>query len=88
MYFVARNILPVESKFVSIVAFGEGWHNYHHVFPWDCQASEYGPHYFNFTSRLLSVLELSGQAYDLKRATKEMIVNRVKKHGDGTHAYY
>ena len=37
-----KNIPPCESKFTSIVACGEGWHNFHHVYPYDYAASEYG----------------------------------------------
>ncbi|CAG7833729.1 unnamed protein product, partial [Allacma fusca] len=34
------SITPVESKLVSILAAGEGWHNYHHAFPRDYKAAE------------------------------------------------
>lgn len=30
-----------QNIFTSIVAVGEGWHNYHHVYPYDYRASEY-----------------------------------------------
>ncbi|KAJ8966900.1 hypothetical protein NQ317_010171 [Molorchus minor] len=30
-----KDISPVENLAVSLAALGEGWHNYHHVFPWD-----------------------------------------------------
>ncbi|XP_070503876.1 acyl-CoA Delta-9 desaturase-like isoform X3 [Chironomus tepperi] len=30
-----KSILASQNVFVSIIALGEGWHNYHHVFPWD-----------------------------------------------------
>lgn len=33
---------PAENLFVSIGAVGEGWHNYHHKFPFDYAAGEYG----------------------------------------------
>lgn len=28
-----KKINPVENVVVAVVAMGEGWHNYHHVFP-------------------------------------------------------
>ncbi|TMW52723.1 hypothetical protein DOY81_002173 [Sarcophaga bullata] len=37
-----KNISPVESPIVSFLALGEGWHNYHHVFPWDYKTGEFG----------------------------------------------
>jgi len=36
------NIPPAENTFVSTIAGGEGYHNYHHTFPKDYAASEYG----------------------------------------------
>jgi stearoyl-CoA desaturase (delta-9 desaturase) len=30
-----KKIQPSENAMVSIFAMGEGWHNYHHTFPWD-----------------------------------------------------
>ena len=31
-----------ENWFVALIAIGEGWHNYHHAYPWDYATSEYG----------------------------------------------
>lgn len=39
--------------FVAVIAFGEGWHNYHHVFPWDYKTSELGDYGFNFTTAFI-----------------------------------
>jgi len=36
------NIGPAENLFVSILAGGEGYHNWHHVYPYDYAASEFG----------------------------------------------
>lgn len=55
-----KSISPVNSKFVSRVAFGEGWHNYHHVFPWDYKAAELGNHY-NITTVFLNLLARFGK---------------------------
>jgi stearoyl-CoA desaturase (delta-9 desaturase) len=35
-------ILPAENRFVSYLAGGEGWHNWHHKYPFDYAASELG----------------------------------------------
>ena len=37
-----RNMKPTEVPWVSLVAVGEGWHNYHHTFPHDYNCSELG----------------------------------------------
>ncbi|XP_049870765.1 acyl-CoA Delta-9 desaturase-like isoform X2 [Pectinophora gossypiella] len=66
-----KNLQPVESWFVSWLSLGEGWHNYHHVFPWDYKAAEFTRHY-NFTASLIRFFERIGLAYDLKTASPEM----------------
>ncbi|XP_014270307.1 acyl-CoA Delta-9 desaturase isoform X2 [Halyomorpha halys] len=85
--FQKRNMKAAENKYVSIFTKGEGWHNYHHMFPWDCNAAELGRDY-NHSGNILAFLERIGQAYDLKKATKEMTMNSVRKYGDGTHPFY
>lgn len=73
----------MESLGVSIAALGEGWHNYHHVFPWDYKTGELGnrwnpsTHFINFFAKI-------GWAYDLKSVSADMVVRRAKKTGDGT----
>lgn len=49
---------------VSLAALGEGWHNYHHVFPWDYRASELGR--LNFSTAFIDVCARLGWAYDCK----------------------
>ena len=34
---------PADNAFVCYAAFGEGWHNYHHTFPYDYSTGEWGP---------------------------------------------
>lgn len=36
------NIAPTQNFIVSLLSSGEGWHNYHHVYPYDYRASEFG----------------------------------------------
>lgn len=79
-----KHILPVESVVVSMLTVGEGWHNYHHAFPWDYRASELGMP-FNLTAKLIDWLAERGHIYDRKAATNEMVRNRMARTGDGTH---
>lgn len=60
---------------------GEGWHNYHHVFPWDYRASEFGKSY-TFTTNVIDLCAKIGLAYDLKTVSKELLEKRVQKNGD------
>ena len=78
-------MVPTENLFVGITALGEGWHNYHHVFPWDYKASEFGPGKYNFTTTLLNFFARHGYIYDLKEASDELIRQTSIKHGDGTY---
>nr|XP_049692882.1 acyl-CoA Delta-9 desaturase-like [Helicoverpa armigera] len=79
-----KNLQPVESWFVSVVTFGEGWHNYHHAFPWDYKAAELS-NYINHSATFIEFLEKIGLAYDLKTASPEMVLNRIVRTGDGSH---
>ncbi|XP_058059024.1 acyl-CoA Delta-9 desaturase isoform X2 [Anopheles bellator] len=65
-----KSISPVENLAVAIAAMGEGWHNYHHVFPWDYKTSELGDYLFNVTTG--------------KSVPPEVIARRAAKCGDGT----
>ncbi|XP_073952515.1 acyl-CoA Delta-9 desaturase-like [Choristoneura fumiferana] len=79
-----QNLQPVESWFVSFITLGEGWHNYHHTFPWDYKAAELST-LFNQSAKIIKFFEDIGLAYDLKTASPEMISKRVVRTGDGTH---
>lgn len=77
----------MDTLLVSIVSLGEGWHNYHHTFPWDYKAAEYGIRY-NPTSKVIEFLAKIGWAYDLKQASDTLIKARVLRSGDGSHPNY
>ncbi|XP_044743896.1 acyl-CoA Delta-9 desaturase-like [Chrysoperla carnea] len=80
-----KEIMPTESYSLAWVTLGEGWHNYHHVFPWDYKAAEFGGSRVNPTTVLLNFFAKIGWAYDLKTVTDEGIKKRVMRTGDGTH---
>jgi stearoyl-CoA desaturase (delta-9 desaturase) len=44
-----KDILPTDTYLIGILAFGEGWHNWHHVYPWDYKVSELPRYWCNFT---------------------------------------
>jgi len=71
---------------VSLGALGEGWHNYHHVFPWDYKAAELGNYRANLTTAFIDFFALIGWAYDMKTVSNDMIVKRAGRTGDGTHS--
>ena len=67
-----ETIDPRENYYVSLAAFGEGYHNYHHSYPWDYKAGE-STAGFNFTSLFIEGMEMIGQAYNLRIASQEVI---------------
>lgn len=82
-----KNISPVENIAVSIASLGEGYHNYHHVFPWDYKTSELGNYPFNLTTGFIDAFARIGWAYDLKYVSPSMIRRRAHRCGDGSHVW-
>jgi len=78
-------ISPSQNVSVAVFALGEGWHNYHHVFPWDYKTAELGDYQLNFTTAFIDFFAKIGWAYDLKSVSTEIIKKRVERTGDGTH---
>ncbi|XP_028845843.1 stearoyl-CoA desaturase b [Denticeps clupeoides] len=79
-----KSINPRENKFVVFSAVGEGFHNYHHTFPYDYAASEFGCS-LNLTTLFIDLMSCLGLAKDCKRVSAEMVAARVKRTGDGSH---
>jgi len=82
-----KSIFARQNPAVSVLAIGEGWHNYHHCFPWDYRAAEEGLStlLFNFTwnwsTVFIDLMACLGLAYDLK-TTSHKVVEERKKSGD------
>lgn len=64
----------MESLPVAIAALGEGWHNYHHVFPWDYKTGELGSYMFNLTTLLIDLMAKIGWARERKCTPIVMLV--------------
>ncbi|CAK9795435.1 Acyl-CoA Delta-9 desaturase [Anthophora quadrimaculata] len=79
-----KTIGPTENKTVAVLAFGEGWHNYHHVFPWDYKAAELGNYNMNFTTAFIDFFARLGMAYDMKTVPVEVVKKRASRTGDGS----
>lgn len=82
-YFVIyfRFINPSENITVALLALGEGWHNYHHVFPWDYKAAELGDYKLNMTTAFIDFFAKIGWAYDLKTVSADTVRKRVERTG-------
>ncbi|XP_017320070.1 stearoyl-CoA desaturase b [Ictalurus punctatus] len=79
-----HNINPRENMFVAFSAVGEGFHNYHHTFPYDYATSEHGG-FLNFTKVFIDLMCYIGLAQDCKKPSHDTIMARVKRTGDGSH---
>ncbi|XP_043520010.1 acyl-CoA Delta-9 desaturase [Frieseomelitta varia] len=82
-----KYISPVENVAVSIAALGEGWHNFHHVFPWDYKTGELGNYTFNLTTGFIDAFASIGWAYDRKYVSPAMVRRRANRSGDGSHVW-
>ncbi|PNF17902.1 Acyl-CoA Delta(11) desaturase [Cryptotermes secundus] len=80
-----KNISPAENMSVAILAYGEGFHNYHHVFPYDYKAAELGDYMLNPTTAFIDFFARIGWAYSLKTMSRKTIMARILRTGDGTH---
>ncbi|XP_053306638.1 stearoyl-CoA desaturase [Spea bombifrons] len=79
-----KNINPRENTLVALGAIGEGFHNYHHTFPFDYSSSEFGIR-LNLTTCFIDLMGLLGLASDCKMVSKETILARKMRTGDGSH---
>ncbi|XP_041691992.2 acyl-CoA desaturase [Coregonus clupeaformis] len=77
------NINPRENKFVTLSAIGEGFHNYHHTFPYDYATSEFGCK-LNLTTCFIDLMCFLGLAKDCKRVSPEIVLARAQRTGDGS----
>ena len=77
-----KNILAIEINIRDLVM-GDGFHNYHHTFPWDYSSSEFGPlDVYNPSTALINFFHYMGWAWDLKRAPRSLVKGKVTATGD------
>ncbi|KAJ6220506.1 hypothetical protein RDWZM_006318 [Blomia tropicalis] len=78
---------PVEATIRHMMV-GEGFHNYHHTYPWDYSASELGASkVFNLATMFINFFAWIGWATELKKVDPETIRKRIQKTGDLSAQY-
>ncbi|XP_012524226.1 (11Z)-hexadec-11-enoyl-CoA conjugase [Monomorium pharaonis] len=77
-----KSLSSAQNASVSLFTLGEGWHNYHHAFPWDYKAEELGSYGLNLTTAFIDFFASLGLAYDLKTTSDDVIKKRVLRSGD------
>lgn len=70
-----------DNSFVCYAALGEGFHNYHHAFPYDYSTGEWGPK-FNLTTCFLDLFAGLGFVYDRRQVSQEGITRMRQRKGD------
>lgn len=78
-----KTINPRENKMVALFAIGEGFHNYHHTFPFDYATSEFGWN-LNPTAGFIDFMCFLGLATDRKKVSKSTVLARMQRTGDGS----
>lgn len=72
-------IKAVESMIVTVLTLGDGWHNFHHAFPWDYRMTNKS---FCVSAWVLDFLAYLGLAYDLKMVTPKVVQGHARRHGN------
>jgi stearoyl-CoA desaturase (delta-9 desaturase) len=74
---------PAENPFVAIVTGGEGWHNWHHKYPYDYATSEFGGFaQYNLGKGAIDLFCWLGLAWGRKRATAAWAHGRARRDKD------
>ena len=78
------SISPAESMWTTILAVGEGGHNYHHTFPQDYRTSEMMTP-FNLTKIFIDFFALFGLARELKVVPEKSVARQLARQIDQLH---
>lgn len=74
---------PAENPIVSFFAIGEGWHNWHHKYPFDYAASEFGvSSQYNPSKLFIDLMAAMGQVWGRKRGTTLWNIAKEKKESE------
>jgi stearoyl-CoA desaturase (delta-9 desaturase) len=68
-----HKIQPRENFAVALFGYNEGFHNYHHQFPWDWRIAEHGIQWFDPGKWFIQLMYMVGLAYNLKEASPKLI---------------
>merc|ERR1711862_702565 len=72
---------PAENPIVSFCSIGEGWHNWHHKYPFDYAASEFGiSKQFNPSKLVIDVFSMLGLEWERKEeiGMQQMVYHYLK----------
>jgi len=74
---------PAENPVVALLSVGEGWHNWHHKYPFDYAASEFGvSSQFNPSKLFIDLMAACGLVWGRKRGTAAWAMGRARRDRD------
>lgn len=74
---------PSENSIVSFFSVGEGWHSWHHKYPFDYAASEFGiSSQFNPSKLFIDTMAAMGLVWNRKRGTSAWAMGRARRDRD------
>ncbi|GAX19967.1 stearoyl-CoA desaturase [Fistulifera solaris] len=77
---------PAENPLVSWFAIGEGWHNWHHKYPFDYSASEFGiSSQFNPSRLFIDMLACVGLVWNRKRGLSAWAMGKARRERDAAN---
>lgn len=56
-----RSIKPTDNRLMAILTHGDGWHNYHHTFPWDYKTGDLGNYDYNVSATFVELFAKIGK---------------------------
>ena len=82
-----KSFSAIDNALYNIITLGEGYHNFHHAFPFDYRSNELFDisHLASLTNLYIDVMAALGLIHDRKFAPPHMIARRVARTGDGSH---
>lgn len=75
------SLKATENVVIGPLSLGEGWHNFHHTFPYDYRASEYNDIGRNPTTAIIDWCATKNWVYDRKTASDSLISARMRRTG-------
>jgi stearoyl-CoA desaturase (delta-9 desaturase) len=78
------NSVAADNPIVNVLTGGEGWHNWHHKYPFDYAASEFGISVqWNPSKLFIDIMAKMGLVWGRKRATSAWAMSRERRNREG-----
>lgn len=58
---------------MAILTHGDGWHNYHHTFPWDYKTGDLGNYNYNVSATFVELFAKIGKQHEIIKTAKQKL---------------